>query len=502
MTMKFQTAAALALMLFAAPAWAEEGDLNASIEDTLDSLQTTIEEARLWKFHVRPSFSQSVIWTDNVYLNDSGEQPFTLTSVITSNGNVITNKQALNAIENTVPDFKDLQSEGRVQDTIFKSNLDLGLVLPINDEMTKLFQVNELNVLSGYVTNYNYVNENDLDATDYGFKSDVFGFLDDLLSYSGGNKIWVRAKLNYEKVSEPLDTDIVELQQIGILRVDFLEFERKEYEGDLDIGFREGKFDGFVGGSWFRRRLKDEELRQAEYDRYELRVQVGMELPWFAQKHGYVRYDFNWYRPEDRAVDGDTQALNDGDYYRIVAGVDGALGSEKISGRAEVGYASWDPNDSSGISGDDSSFNAVVGLLEASYKPWENERNTKFQLSYEHLADASAISNYNKIHRGTLTVTQTLIPGQIDGDVSFGVNRTTASEGPYSTLYDFGVGAVYHWFDQVDVSLRYVYRNSSSHNEIKIISSFDRGGNTFNFTSESDGDFYSHTVQVGLDIKF
>ena len=89
-----------------------------------------------------------------------------------------------------------------------------------------------------------------------------------------------------------------------------------------------------------------------------------MELPWFSQKHGYIRYDFNWYRPEDRAVDGSTQAINDGDFYRIVAGVDGALGSEKITGRAELGYASWDTNENSGISGDDSNFNNVVGLLE------------------------------------------------------------------------------------------------------------------------------------------
>lgn len=259
MTMKLRTAAALVLALLAVPAHAEESDLNASIEATLNDFEKTVKDARLWKFHIQPTFSQSVIWTDNVYLNDRGEQPFKLTSVITPNGSVITNPQALNAIEDSVPEFRDLQSEGRVDDTIFKSNLGLGLVLPINEEKSKLFQVEQLNVLSGSVTHYEYVNENDLDTTDYGFNSDLFGFLDELLSYDGGNKFWVRAQAKYDKITEPLDTDIVELQQIGILRVDFADFERTESQGDLDFGFREGKFDGFIGGTWFRRRLDDDE---------------------------------------------------------------------------------------------------------------------------------------------------------------------------------------------------------------------------------------------------
>ena len=101
-----------------------------------------------------------------------------------------------------------------------------------------------------------------------------------------------------------------------------------------------------------------------------------------------------------------------------------------------------------------------------------------------------------------MTVSQTLIPKLLDGDISLGVDRTTASEGPYSTLYDAGFGAVYHWFDQVDVSLRYLYRKSDSQREIKIDSSFTQGNNTYNFTSESDGDFSSHSVRLALEVNF
>ncbi len=493
----------LASLALSAATPASAGELTEGIQDSLNDLEKQIEEARVWKFRLRPSFSQSVIWTDNVYLNDKGEQPFRLTAVTGPNG-TIKNRNALRAIENgaVVKDFKDLQSEGRVQDTIFRTELSLGFVLPVNPEMTKLFEASEINVFTASAQAYNYVNENDLDNTGYQFTSDVFGFLDDLLSYSGGNKIWVRAKADYRNITEPLDTDIVQLQQVGILAVDFRDFERTEAKGDLDVGFREGKFDGFIGGSWFRMRLAEQELRQAEYDRYSVRAQVGWELPWFTKKHAYARSDFTWHRPEDRAVGGSTQALNDGNYYRIVGGLDGALGSEKLIGRAELGYASWEPNKRSGLSGDNSTFHAPVGLLEVAYLPWADARNTKLQLAYERLADTSAISNFNKIHRGTLSLSHEIVPGKWDGDVSFGVTRTDASEGPYNTLYDVGVGAVYHWFDQVDVSFRYLYRVSSSHSELKIDSSFSRGGRTYSFTSQSDGDFIQNSFQVALNVKF
>jgi hypothetical protein len=91
---------------------------------------------------------------------------------------------------------------------------------------------------------------------------------------------------------------------------------------------------------------------------------------------------------------------------------------------------------------------------------------------------------------------------KLTGDASFGFTRTDASEGPNSRLYDIGLGATYQWFDQVKVALRYSYRYSDSRDEIFIQSSFVSGGREFLYTSESNGDFYAHTLELALELAF
>ncbi len=497
--MKFHLgAAALALALLAPRASA--GDLTESIAQTMDNLDKQIEEARVWKFGVRPRFSQSIIWTDNVYLNDRGERPIRLIGATGPNG-FVTDPKKLRQIQRGLSDFNDVESVGRVDDFISRTQLGADLVLPVNPEYTKIFKANEIKVFSADLRHHEYFDENDLDSTDFTLSSDVFGFLSDIIDFERGNRFWVRAGGDYSRLEEPLDTNIVELQQIGIASVNFRSFERNELELRAAAGYRHNLLDASLGSEYFRRRLTDSELRQAEYERKNIHGEVGYELPWFQEKRAFVRADFDQFEPGDRAVSGSDQALNDGDRFRIVAGVEGAFLSKKLMGRVAAGYEAWDSDVNTGLSGDTNDFNSMVGEVELAYRPWE-ERNTQFQFTYERTTEASAISNFNSIHRGTISASHEIVPRKWDADLSFGFTRTEASEGPRSKLYDVGMGITYHWLKQVEVSLRYTYSYSDSWKEISIISSFSRGGRDYIYVSESNGDFFVNTIALAVDVRF
>ena len=241
--------AALALAtLLAFPVAASASELTDGIRDVLDDLDRGIEEARVWKLHVRPTFSESVIWTDNVFLNDRGERPFRLVRVAGPNG-LIEDPVRLRNIQRSVADFRRVESSGRVDDVISRTDLGVGLVLPVNPEMSKLFDAKEMTVLSAQVRRHEYMDRNELDNGDFALSTDVFGFLSDILDWSAGNRFWVRAGADHSRLEEPLDTDIVELQQIGIRSVDFKNFERTESEFRLDAGLTENRFDASIGGA-------------------------------------------------------------------------------------------------------------------------------------------------------------------------------------------------------------------------------------------------------------
>ena len=56
MTMKLQKASVCALLLLSTPAMAS--DLHESIQDTLNNWGDQIEETRVWKLQLKPTFTQ------------------------------------------------------------------------------------------------------------------------------------------------------------------------------------------------------------------------------------------------------------------------------------------------------------------------------------------------------------------------------------------------------------------------------------------------------------
>ncbi len=490
-------AAGMALLL-AQPAFADS--LSESVQDLLDDVQRQVDDARVWKLHVRPTFSQSVIYTDNVFLNDRAEQPFRLIG-IAGPGGFTADPGILARRQSRLRDFQNVESEGRIDDLIVKSSLGLGFSLPLNPTKTKLFQRKSIEVLSVTATNSEYMDRNELDNTNFALESEILGLFSDLLDFSWGDRLSFRLHDTYSKIEEPLDTPIVDLQQNAILSTQFDDFGRTENLLEAEVGYDYGRLDAKLGGDWKLLRLDDRELRQAEYDRYGGGIEVGYDLPWIQNKRAFIAGDFDKFSPEDRAGDaGDLQALNSGDRKRAVVGVEGELFSKKISGRIEAGYLSWAPDDD-GTSADRNHFNAPAGLVELAWKPWSDQK-TQFQLSYERAADASAIANFNATHKGTISMSTEVVPRSVDLDVSFGFTRTDPSEGPNSRLYDFGVGVTYHAFEQADFNVRYAFRYADSSNELFIESSFQRNGRQYSFISHSDGDFYANVLELGFDLRF
>jgi hypothetical protein len=141
-------------------------------------------------------------------------------------------------------------------------------------------------------------------------------------------------------------------------------------------------------------------------------------------------------------------------------------------------------------------------MARFAYKPWGEERDTRFQLEYERHVEYSAISNYNRIHEAQFSVIHELIPKRLDGDFSMSFSTIAPSQGPHRKLFETGVGAVYHLYKQVDVSLRYLFRHETSDNEIVTNSAFRRGPRLYSFDITSDGDFYQNMVELAIALHF
>lgn len=489
-----------------------QDSLSDSIERFLADADKAVEDTKIWKIHVRPALSESVIWTDNVFLNDSGEKALSLQRILTAGGQTLRfSPREARAIEKRfLPDSGSLDRE---DDFIIQSKLDLDFEIPVNPEVTRVFEEEALTLLSVQVSNQEYLDLNELDNTSFSLGTDLFGFLGDLMSFEGGNRIWVRARNEYNRVTDPLDATFRFLSQNNVSTISqFRDFERDENTANLDIGYEGGRIDAEIGYENYKLDLDDDEFQSVDHTRHTWHAEVGTELPFWAEKRGYLRYDFALYK-FDRApvlaaagnVVRNEKKLNDADVHRAVIGLEGLVYSQKLRGVVEAGYLSWDPRSDS-ISGDTNSHNGIVGRAQLAYKPFE-ERKTQFQFSYDRVLGYSSISNFNASHQVLVSVIHDLVPERWDLDGSVSFIRTEPSDGPDRNLYELGLGVVYHVFPQLDVSLRYLGRYQESNNEIVIQSAFEptagpRAGQTVFYELQSDGDFYQNILELGVTLKF
>lgn len=501
------TVAMGALLLTAVPAAAADS-LSESVEQFLNNTQTKIEETKIWKLRIKPTLHESVIWTDNIYLNAADENPVTLTRVLGPGATVVTDPAQLARIASTIPDFEDTATQGRESDFIFQSELGTDLVLPVNEKYSKAFdKLEQMTLLGVKVRNQEYLDHNELDNNSVFLRTDVFSFINDLLNQQWGNNVWVRMSDEYSDLNDPLDASIRLLQSGGISTVDqFTDFGRKENLFNLDAGWNGAKVDASMGYERYNLWLNDESLQQADHVRQNFHAEVGSLVPGWEQQRAYLRYDVTLYhfgRADVLSLNGDVnseQILNDATVQKGSLGVEGPMISDKTLFLAEAAYENWNPN-TQGLSADTTSYAGFLGHFRAAYKPWE-EQNTTFSFEYQKSLDYSAISNFNKEHTGLLSVRHEIIPKRLDGDFNISLTTTSPSDGPDRKLLETGCGLTYHVFKQFDVSLRYVFRHQTARNEIVTSSAFGRGARVFEYQVASDSEFYQNIVELGFLLHF
>lgn len=501
------TLATGAVLLAAVPAAAADS-LSDSVERFLDNAQKKIEETKIWKLRVKPSLHESVIWTDNIFLNADGEDNVKLTRVLGPGATIVTDPDQLARIASTVPEFADTESQGEKSDFIIQSELGTDLVLPVNESYSKVFdKLEQMTLLSVKIRNQEYLDHNELDNNSYFLRTDVFSFINDLLNQKWGNNFWVRMKDEYADLNDPLDATIRLLKQDGISNVDsFTDFGRKENLFNFDAGWNGAKVDALLGYERYNLWLNDESLQQADHKRDNFHAEVGSLVPGWEQQRAYARYDvwlYHFGRADVLSLSGDVnseQILNDATVQRGALGVEGPMISDKTTFLAEAGYENWNPN-TQGLSADTSSYAGFMGHVQAAYKPWD-EQNTTFSFEYQKTIDYSAISNFNLEHTGLFSVRHELIPKRLDGDFNISLTTTSPSDGPDRKLLETGCGLTYHVYKQLDVSLRYVFRHQTARNEIVTASAFGRGARVFEYQVKSDSEFVQNIVELGFLLHF
>lgn len=509
-------------MLLAVPALAQdsgqESELSRSIEKALNDMQEHVDSAVLDtklpvldRIRVRPSLKESLIWTDNVFMNDQKEDPIRVLTV--TNGNRRFYDPAnVPGLEARYPDLARLsqqETRGRVDDLIIQSELTLDFETEVNEEKSKLFERKTLKVLGLQVRNQEYMDINELDNTSIMLSSDVFAFISDLFDVKNGNRIWVRTKVDYENIEDPLDIEIPLLQPTRVGSVDeFDEFGRTEVTALLDVGYvHSDQVRGFIGYENYHLVIEDDALEQAAHTRHNIHAEGQTDLQrWgFAEKTGYVRYDYWKYRfhrseiarpglipnpipgqgPTPYTDDPDTaKILNDADVHRIVFGARGLIFSRRIQGQVELGYLGWD-SESNGEVADSSDFREVVGGFKFAYRP-HDERETQFQISYNRGATYSAISNFNATHEVEFNATHEFIAKKLDGDFTLSFTRVEPSDGPSRDLYEGGFGLTYHLFKQADLTFRYLIRAQEGSHEIENVAALARKNLLVSYATSSD----------------
>lgn len=515
MRMTLTAFAAMLVLAAGSRAYADEGSLSDSIEKFLNDVEEQVKNAKIGPVNLRPSLRESIIWTDNVFLNDTDERGLTLKRLTVVRGSqvtVITDRSRLNAIARATPDFSSADTRGRVSDELLQSQLTLGFEMPVNEEYTKAFKKDRLTLLEAEVKNQEYFDENRLDNTSINLRTDIFSFVSDLFSFESANEFWVRGRGEYSKLTDPLDAQIRLINDSGITTVDsFNDFQRTETTGEAQVGWKRNRYDAMVGYEYYSLDLDDKFLRQAEHQRQTISAEVGTEQDFLPEKRLFARYDlqlFRFGRAPVLSTSGsirNVQVLNDADVHRFALGAEGLVFSRRISARVEAGYMAW-RSASNGLSGDTNQFNSAIGKMRVAYKPWE-ERKTQIQLEYQRTANYSAISNFNTLHEARLTYTQELTPRQLDLDVSLGFTRTDPSDGPSRKLYEAGAKVTYHAYKQLDVTLSYQVRLQRSMREIVVPSAFVTGEGgpverLFEYELSSNGDFLQNVIELGVELKF
>jgi hypothetical protein len=424
-----------------------------TIQNWLDQADDAIDGVTLWKFKIGVSFTERMIYDDNVYLNDDDEP----------------------------------NTEGRADSIISETSLGLSLLLPTNPDYSRLFKRDTVNILSYEATYLWYFNEPDTSNLAHSISTDLFGFFKDLFKLTGeGSRFYFRVQDTLDFKTDPLDLELKNLRLTGFPTLkSFDKLERWENRFHAMLGY---------DGNLFRARatydnefyaFEDDEFESADHMEHKVALRVTVDIPGMEDKAVYAEGRYRWLRYDE-------DVLNDAEAWEAVLGFDGIIISRKLRAIAEAGFLSWDSDDN-GDTADEDDHEGGLGMVRLIFRPWE-ERKVQFQLEVRRELTWSAIANFRIDDTATFSVIYEWIPDKLELDLTLSAESHDESDGPDRILYEAGLGARYKLFRQVDVTARYLYRRQDSEKEIELVQDGE--------TTSSDGDFYQNVFSLGLELRF
>jgi len=389
-------------------------------------------------------------------------------------------------------DKDERDTRGVVDDFILRLFGSVGAEMKVNSKYTKVFKRDRLTLVRFDYTYNKYFDNDEVTNSNWNLGTDLFGFLSDLLSSSGGKGtgLYYRVKVDWSEMTDPLDLIVREAFTVGFPVVDSVDtLKRTEILADAELGWIGNGWDIAVGYKYYKLEFDNDVFASADNTRNSVWGEFGLEV--LARTRAYVRGMF-----ED--LEFPEKDLNDAEITSGVLGLEGLLFSKKIKYDVNAGMLHWDPQ-LTGLVGDTDDYQGPIFWGVVVYRPWE-EKKLSFQMEGGRKVDWSAISNYRTDDSILLSVRDEFMPDRMSWDVSGRYSRHVQSLGPRWTRYEFGAGLAWTPNRQLTVSLRYSYRNQDSEKDYEIVNV--QASQATNQVIATNGNFVQHMVSLGVNVRF
>ncbi len=469
------TAAVLMLGL-ATPAMAQDGAAHA-IDDFVQRGSDFFDNNLIFgKIRISPRLDQRFIYDDNIWMNDASEP----------------------------------QTRGRQWDFISSTKVGLSFDLPVNEEYTKFFKRSKVRLLTYEADFMWYFRNTEVSDINHDIGTSLFAFLSDLTKASGGKPygFFFDVNANYRIIMNPLDLIQRPLGPaltgdptgipLAIGETDRLQW--KQANAEAYVGWRGNWLDIRAGYEFEWYEFKDDFYSQADHREHTFVGEIGWN-PWFhPQGRIFLKGKYS-------DLEFKTGLLNGANIWDVRLGFEGPLFSKRFRWYLDGGVKDWENQADGGFvfrnaqgipefrsNPDDSDYSGFVGKGRVAFTPWQ-QRKTMFQLEVARDVNWSAIANYREDTYVMLTIFDELIPKKLDFDFVISYSKHDPSDGPYRHLFEVGAGLTYHLVPQVDLTMRYLFRNQRSFDEVSVTFVGPNGGTT---DLETNSKFHQNIFSVGF----
>jgi hypothetical protein len=501
----------------AAPATPPGPGMWASLDDFMKRTGRTLEETRVLGMRIRPSLSESIVYTDNAFYQDDDE--FIVAD--------------LDPPDDPTPgpaNPKIEKGRGRVAEVVNIADLSVAFDIDVSPRLTPALGdgVRTLTVLRGTVTSIEYLRHGDSpDALNYSIGLDYAGLLNQALERLrkfdiSKNAFWFRVEGDYSRVTDPLDAAKLAVSgsaapngtlfQVGEYRT----FTREEVWCKPTIGWQGRAFDAKFSAKWYRFTVDDEDLLDtADHDQFTAYGEIGWTMR-NSEHRFFGLYEWTDYKFDARGADPfstgavEVPGLRNYDRTKFGVGWQGPLLTKKLTMRLEGGYMYTDiqnENDAPFPILEDptptrifrrfSEFHGAWGKGTLAYRPFAG-KNTQLQAEYERVIDWSVVREYRIVDKGAITLTHP-VNERLTGEFQYTIEADNSINGAKRLYQEIGVGAKYKVMAHTTLFARFTFRHMRSRNEERVVQA---DPNNQLFIVKANGDFHAAIVTVGVKVEF